>query len=38
VAALHERDPQAEQIVRQHISSLKEEIIAHMSSRGLEYI
>jgi len=38
VVALHERDARAEQIVRQHISSLKEEIIAHMSSRGLEYI
>jgi len=38
VAALHERDARAEQIIRQHISSLKEEIIAHMSSRGLEYI
>ena len=38
VQALHERDPRAEQIIRQHISSLKDDIQAEMAAQGREFI
>jgi DNA-binding GntR family transcriptional regulator len=38
VDALRRGDPAAESIIRQHISSLKEEILGHMQAHGLEFI
>jgi DNA-binding GntR family transcriptional regulator len=38
IAALHRRDPRAEDAVRRHISSLKEEILAYMLANGVNSI
>lgn len=38
VEALRQKDRRAEDIVRRHISSLKEDIIGHMASEGLDSI
>ena len=38
VEALRQKDGRAEEIVRRHISSLKEDIVAHMQSEGLDSI
>jgi DNA-binding GntR family transcriptional regulator len=38
VEALRQKDSRVEEIVRRHISSLKEDIVAHMVSEGLESI
>jgi GntR family transcriptional regulator, rspAB operon transcriptional repressor len=38
VEALRERDRQAEEIVRRHVSSLKQDIVDHMRSKGLDSI
>jgi DNA-binding GntR family transcriptional regulator len=38
VETLRQKDRRAEEIVRRHISSLKEDIVAHMTSEGLDSI
>jgi DNA-binding GntR family transcriptional regulator len=38
VEALRHRDRQAEEVVRRHVSSLKQEIVDHMRSEGLDAI
>jgi DNA-binding GntR family transcriptional regulator len=38
VEALRGRDPAAESIIRQHISSLKEEILGHMQAHSIDFV
>jgi DNA-binding GntR family transcriptional regulator len=38
VRALNRRDVAAEEIIRKHIGSLKDEILAHMASHNIEFI